>query len=116
MQEVNSKTWDSILLQPQALGGSGALYLAANNFLSKGQSALLRDRHWGPYKGFLENNGLEFETWPLLPPNGSELHPYFAKEEFDTMLEKLCSSQDKIMVWLNDPAHNPSIYEADDDS
>ena len=89
-------------------GGSGALYLAANNFLSKGQSALLRDRHWGPYKGFLENNGLKFETWPLLPPNGSESHPYFAKEEFDTMLEKLCSSQDKIMVWLNDPAHNPT--------
>ena len=89
-------------------GGSGALFLAANNFLSMGQSALLRDRHWGPYKGFLENNALEFETWPLLPPNGSDVHPYFARDEFDAKLKQLCSSQDKIMVWLNDPAHNPT--------
>ena len=89
-------------------GGSGALYLSANNFLEKGQSILLRDRHWGPYKGFLKNNSLEFETWPLLPPNGNDLHPYFAKEEFVEKLESLCSKQDKVMVWLNDPAHNPT--------
>ena len=89
-------------------GGSGALYLSANNFLEKGQSILLRDRHWGPYKGFLKNNSLAFETWPLLPPNGNELHPYFAKVEFVEKLESLCSKQDKVMVWLNDPAHNPT--------
>jgi aromatic-amino-acid transaminase len=56
-------------------GGSGALYLAANNLLERGQSALLRDRHWGPYKGFLDNNGIDFVTWPLLPPNGHDEHP-----------------------------------------
>lgn len=89
-------------------GGSGALYLSANNFLDKGQSILLRDRHWGPYKGFLQNNSLEYETWPLLPPNGSDSHPFFAKEEFEVKLAELCSKQDKVMVWLNDPAHNPT--------
>jgi len=89
-------------------GGSGALYLSANNFLEKGQSVLLRDRHWGPYKGFIQNNSLNFETWPLLPPNGNESHPYFARKEFESKLEELCSKQDKIMVWLNDPAHNPT--------
>ena len=89
-------------------GGSGALYLSANNFLDKGQSILLRDRHWGPYKGFLQNNSLEYETWPLLPPNGSDSHPFFAREEFEVKLAELCSKQDKVMVWLNDPAHNPT--------
>tara|TARA_B100000282_G_scaffold282271_1_gene244929 strand:- start:299 stop:1576 length:1278 start_codon:yes stop_codon:yes gene_type:complete len=89
-------------------GGSGALYLSANNFLDKGQSILLRDRHWGPYKGFLQNNSLEYETWPLLPPNGSDSHPFFAREEFEAKLAELCSKQDKVMVWLNDPAHNPT--------
>lgn len=89
-------------------GGSGALYLSANNFLDKGQSILLRDRHWGPYKGFLANNSLSFETWPLLPPGGNESHPYFAKDEFESKLESLCNKQDKVMVWLNDPAHNPT--------
>ncbi|MGY8745198.1 MAG: pyridoxal phosphate-dependent aminotransferase [Candidatus Poseidoniales archaeon] len=89
-------------------GGSGALYLAANNFLERDQTALLRDRHWGPYNGFLQNNGINFVTWPLLPPNGHELHPYFADKEFEICLEELCSKQNKIMVWLNDPAHNPT--------
>tara|TARA_B110001452_G_C15195905_1_gene415103 strand:- start:83 stop:1369 length:1287 start_codon:yes stop_codon:yes gene_type:complete len=89
-------------------GGSGALFLAANNLLERGQTALLRDRHWGPFYGFLQNNGLDFTTWPLLPPNGHDLHPYFADKEFEESLENLCSSQDKIMVWLNDPAHNPT--------
>jgi len=89
-------------------GGSGALYLSANNFLEKGQSILLRDRHWGPYKGFVENNSLKFETWPLLPPNGNDLHPFFAKDEFENKLAELCAKQDKVMVWLNDPAHNPT--------
>lgn len=89
-------------------GGSGALYLSANNFLDKGQSVLLRDRHWGPYKGFLENNSLSYDTWPLLPPNGSDQHPFFAKEEFESKLAELCEKQDKVMVWLNDPAHNPT--------
>ena len=89
-------------------GGSGALYLAANNFLDRGQTALLRDRHWGPYQGFLQNNGLQFEDWPLLPPNGHNTHPYFARTEFEAKLAGMCSSQDKVMVWLNDPAHNPT--------
>ena len=89
-------------------GGSGALFLAANNFLERGQTALLRDRYWGPYKGFLQNNGQDYVTWPLLPKEPDINHPYFAKEEFQTQLDNLCSSQDKVMVWLNDPAHNPT--------
>jgi len=96
-------------------GGSGALYLAANNLLERGQSALLRDRHWGPYKGFLENNGIDFVTWPLLPPNGHDEHPFFAANEFEVKLEELCQKQDKIMVWLNDPAHNPTGLSMSDE-
>ena len=89
-------------------GGSGALFLAANNYLEKGQNVLLRDRHWKPYAGFLANNDLGFTTWPLLPDEDSEKHPYFAKKEFEVSLEKLCGTQDKVMVWINDPAHNPT--------
>ncbi len=89
-------------------GGSGALYLAANNLSEPGQKVLLRDRHWGPYKGFLENNGLDYITWPLLPQTATDEHPYFDRENFENSLATLCSEQDKVMVWLNDPAHNPT--------
>ena len=89
-------------------GGSGALYLAANNFLDEGQSCMLRDRHWGPYKGFLKNNGLSWSSWPLLPKDKQGIYPYFAQKEFEKTLDNLCSKQNKVMVWLNDPAHNPT--------
>jgi len=89
-------------------GGSGALYLAANNLLERGQTVMLRDRHWGPYKGFLVNNGLSFRTWPLLSSQTNTEHPYFARSEFEGVLGELCKEQDKVMVWLNDPAHNPT--------
>ena len=89
-------------------GGSGALYLAANNLAERGQTVLLRDRHWGPYKGFLTGCDLDWITWPLLPTDDNPEYPYFAQEEFETCLNKLCSKQNKILIWLNDPAHNPT--------
>jgi len=48
-------------------GGSGALYLAATNFANRGDHVLLRDRHWGPYKGFFSGCDLKARTYPLLP-------------------------------------------------
>ena len=38
-------------------GGSGALFLAAANYADRSK-VLLRDRHWGPYDGFLAGCGL----------------------------------------------------------
>ena len=88
-------------------GGSGALFLAANNLCERGDAILLRDRHWGPYAGFLKGCGLEMVTWPLLPEEGSE-YPYFADKAFEATIDELAEKQSTVMVWLNDPAHNPS--------
>jgi len=88
-------------------GGSGALYLAAANFANRGDKVLLRDRHWGPYNGFLNGCGLSYATYPLLPSEDSSL-PYVDVAGFKSELEKLCQTQDKVMTWLNDPAHNPT--------
>ena len=89
-------------------GGSGALYLAAKNFVNEGESVLLRDRHWGPYAGFLAGCGLETSTYPLLPETEDEAHPHFDAKAFSVALEKLASQQKNVMTWLNDPAHNPT--------
>tara|TARA_B110000444_G_scaffold126707_1_gene119261 strand:+ start:81082 stop:82368 length:1287 start_codon:yes stop_codon:yes gene_type:complete len=89
-------------------GGSGALYLAAANFANRGDKVLLRDRHWGPYKGFLSGCGLEYATYPLLPSAEEAKHAFVDIKNFKDELSALCSSQDKVMIWLNDPAHNPT--------
>lgn len=88
-------------------GGSGALFLAANNLCERGEAILLRDRHWGPYAGFLKGCGLEMATWPLLPDGESD-YPFFADSAFEEAVEKLAQNQNTVMVWLNDPAHNPT--------
>ena len=88
-------------------GGSGALFLAANNLCERGDAILLRDRHWGPYAGFLKGCGLEMATWPLLPETKGD-YPYFADEAFEASVEQLAKNQNTVMVWLNDPAHNPT--------
>ena len=88
-------------------GGSGALFLAANNLCERGDAILLRERHWGPYAGFLVGCGLEMATWPLLPDEGYEL-PFFADAAFEQTVEELAQKQNTVMVWLNDPAHNPT--------
>ena len=88
-------------------GGSGALYLTAANLLERGNSILLRDRHWAPYDGFLSGCDLSIETWPLLPTGDSQ-HPYVDLVSFEESISSLKMKQDKIMIWLNDPAHNPT--------
>ena len=88
-------------------GGSGALYLAATNFANRGDHVLLRDRHWGPYKGFLSGCDLKTTTYPLLP-TGDSPYPFVDIEGFKQQLAGLCATQDKVMMWVNDPAHNPT--------
>lgn len=88
-------------------GGSGALYLAATNFANRGDSVLLRDRYWGPYKGFLSGCDLSIKSYPLLP-SGESPYPFVDIEGFKHQLAELCNTQDKVMMWVNDPAHNPT--------
>ena len=88
-------------------GGSGALYLAATNFANRGDSVLLRDRYWGPFKGFLSGCDLSIKSYPLLPSVESP-YPFVDIEGFKRQLAELCNTQDKVMMWVNDPAHNPT--------
>ena len=89
-------------------GGSGALYLAASNFAERGDAVLLRDRHWGPYGGFLRGCQLNTATYPLIPGTENPSHPLLDLASFREALETLANSQSTVMTWLNDPAHNPT--------
>ncbi|MBL6891635.1 MAG: aminotransferase class I/II-fold pyridoxal phosphate-dependent enzyme [Candidatus Poseidoniaceae archaeon] len=88
-------------------GGSGALFLAAANFADRGDRVLLRDRHWGPYDGFLAGCDLGIATYPLLPSKDVK-DSYLDLKSLEKELANLCNSQKKVMSWLNDPAHNPT--------
>ncbi|MDA0715751.1 MAG: aminotransferase class I/II-fold pyridoxal phosphate-dependent enzyme [archaeon] len=89
-------------------GGSGSLHIAAKCFANPGEKVLLRDRHWGPYTGFLDGCGLKMETYPLLPSQDHDDFPFFDHLSFEQAVVKLANEQHHVMTWLNDPAHNPT--------
>ena len=44
----------------------------------------------------------------LLGTDSEDSHPDFAMPEFETALTDLINEQDRVLIWLNDPAHNPT--------
>ncbi|HEY3272006.1 MAG TPA: aminotransferase class I/II-fold pyridoxal phosphate-dependent enzyme, partial [Geothrix sp.] len=84
-------------------GGSGALSLSLRNFLERGQALLTTAPYWGPYATMAGENGLRVETAPW-PAAGQALDA----AAWDLALQALMKAQGRVMLWLNDPCHNPS--------
>ncbi|GLH67392.1 pyridoxal phosphate-dependent aminotransferase [Geothrix edaphica] len=84
-------------------GGSGALSLSLRNFLEPGQTLLTTAPFWGPYATMAAENGMELATAPW-PAAGQALDA----AAWDAALRALMQAQGRVMLWLNDPCHNPS--------
>ena len=84
-------------------GGSGALALSLRNFLEPGQTLLTTAPYWGPYATLAAENGMGLVTapWPAAG-RGLDLGAWGAA------LGALMKAQGRVLVWLNDPCHNPT--------
>ncbi len=94
-------------------GGTGALYLSARTMLAVGDTILFRTLHWSPYDTLAAECGLPTKLWPILP-KGESQHPKVDFEALEISLTELAASQDRVLGWLNDPAHNPTGLSLDD--
>ncbi|WP_291272638.1 aminotransferase class I/II-fold pyridoxal phosphate-dependent enzyme [Geothrix sp.] len=84
-------------------GGSGALALSLRNFLEPGQTLLTTAPFWGPYATLASENGMHLATAPW-PKVGEPLDT----ATWAATLGKLMQAQGRILLWLNDPCHNPT--------
>ncbi|WLT32057.1 pyridoxal phosphate-dependent aminotransferase [Geothrix sp. PMB-07] len=84
-------------------GGSGALALSLRNFLEPGQSLLTTAPFWGPYATLAAENGMGLVTAPW-PGVGEPLNA----AAWDGALRHLMTRQGRVLLWLNDPCHNPT--------
>jgi len=84
-------------------GGTGALALSLRNLLEPGQRLLTAAPYWGPYATIAIENGVVMETVPY-PAAGASMDVDLWK---DRALEIL-RSQGRLLLWLNDPCHNPT--------
>ena len=84
-------------------GGSGALAVSLRNFLEPGQRVLTTAPFWGPYATLAAENGISLVTAPW-PGAGEPLDA----GAWEAALRNLMREQGRVLLWLNDPCHNPT--------
>ncbi|MDQ6611877.1 MAG: aminotransferase class I/II-fold pyridoxal phosphate-dependent enzyme, partial [Gemmatimonadota bacterium] len=84
-------------------GGTGALALSIRNLLEPGDTLLTAAPYWGPYATLAVENQVRLETVPYpLPGAALDIDAWRAK------CETILRSQGRLLLWLNDPCHNPT--------
>ncbi len=97
-------------LRPMAIaaatpGGSGALRHAIANYLEPGQALLTSSSYWSPYGTLADESDRKVETFNTFAQDGS-----FDLASLDAALARQLNSQGRVLLFLNDPCHNPSGY------
>lgn len=91
-------------------GGTGALRHAIGNFLEPGQSLLTTSWFWGPYQTLCDESDRKLETFTMFDKGGA-----LDVGALDAACARLLASQKRVLVFLNDPCHNPTGYSMTDD-
>ncbi len=81
------------------MGGTGAVACAFMNLLDEKQTVILPDIAWGSYFLMAKQNNLNYTTYDV-----------FDFESFKNACLTTINNQDKLVVVINDPAHNPTGY------
>lgn len=84
-------------------GGSGALALSVKNFLEPGMAVATMAPYWGPYDTLAAEGGAWIAPLPY-PEPGRGLDA----AAWEKALGDLLASQGRVLLWLNDPCHNPT--------
>ncbi|HLO65682.1 MAG TPA: aminotransferase class I/II-fold pyridoxal phosphate-dependent enzyme [Holophaga sp.] len=84
-------------------GGSGALGLSARLLLEPGMQVLAAGPAWGPYRVIAQEAGCGVLLAPF-PEAGAPLDLAAWERAAAGLMER----QGRLLVWLNDPCHNPT--------
>jgi len=87
-------------------GGTGALRHAIANFLEPGQALLTTSFYWGPYQTLADESDRRVETFSMFDASTRGLD----LTALDRAIERQVTSQGRVLLFLNDPCHNPTGY------
>ncbi len=90
-------------------GGTGALVSAVFATLDKGETLLIPNPCWGPYKGIAKHRDIEFMSYEMFDGDKFNITDVINKCEI------VKAKQNKIVLMLNDPCHNPTGYSMTND-
>ena len=91
-------------------GGTGALRHAIANFLEPGQALLTTSWFWGPYQTLCDETDRKLETFETFTAEGG-----LDVAALDAAIGRQLASQGRVLLFLNDPCHNPTGYSMTDD-
>jgi len=85
-------------------GGTGAISTTFQSCLNQGETILLPEVAWGSYKLMANQYGLEINTYKLFDKD------VFNLVDFADKCHAIVNKQQKLVVVINDPCHNPTGY------
>lgn len=97
----NSRLYREVIATP---GGTGAVAMTIQECLDPGQTVVLPEIAWGSYNLMAQMNNLEVAKYSLF--DGDR----FNMDSFREVCTKTMEKQDKLVVVINDPCHNPTGY------
>ena len=86
-------------------GGTGALRHAIANFLEPGQALLTTSYFWGPYQTLCDEADRRVATFSMFDAAGM-----LDIAALDRALATRIAEQQRVLLFLNDPCHNPTGY------
>ncbi len=97
--ELNLK--HSVIATP---GGSGAVSTSITTFLDQGETLIVPDVAWGSYTLMAHENNINYVKYTMF--DGDHFNLQSVKDTVNEVLKK----QDRVVMIVNDPCHNPTGY------
>lgn len=85
-------------------GGTGAVAITIQEILDEGETVILPEIAWGSYKLMATMDNLQVKTYSLFEGD------HFNLTSFKDTCREVMKSQDKLLMVINDPCHNPTGY------
>lgn len=85
-------------------GGSGAISLTFKNILEQNQTVIIPNIAWGSYALMASQNNLNTAIYEMFD------NDKFNINSFKEKVIEVSKKQDKVLVVINDPCHNPTGY------
>lgn len=90
-------------------GGTGALRHAVSTFLESKQAMVTSSFFWGPYATICDEHERGLRTFNMFDASGA-----LDIASLESTLRETAAAQGRLLVFLNDPCHNPTGYSMDD--
>ncbi len=97
----NSSLYKEVIATP---GGTGAVGMTVEECLAPGQTLIIPEIAWGSYRLMAQMQGVDVASYSLFKEDRFNMDS-FKQTCLDTM-----KKQDRLVIIINDPCHNPTGY------